>query len=168
MASTDPEQDVSVAYKILTTSEYEAIQPLISKAEGQSDHHISAPRWSGTALDLKDGFVHLSAPWQALATAKRFFGDVDSLVLLEIDLGQIAPGCLRWEVAAAVQRECIAASTLSATSSKDAVVAATFPHVYDGLDLAAVKQVIKVSRLAAGSDQHHAPTWDFVWPIATL
>lgn len=41
--------------------------------------------YSGTALDVEDGFIHLSTPEQVTATLKRFFVDASAVVILTIN-----------------------------------------------------------------------------------
>ncbi len=48
-------------------------------------------------IDRADGYVHLSAESQVLATADRHFVGQTGLVLVEIDASRLTPGTLRWE-----------------------------------------------------------------------
>lgn len=43
------------------------------------------PAYSGTPLDEKDGFIHLSTPEQVTATLQRFFPDIAAVVILTIN-----------------------------------------------------------------------------------
>ncbi|KAF8294797.1 hypothetical protein DL93DRAFT_2029182, partial [Clavulina sp. PMI_390] len=51
-----------------------------------------------SALDAKDGFIHLSTSIQVPATAGRFFGLEDILYLARIEYANVKPE-IRWEVA---------------------------------------------------------------------
>jgi uncharacterized protein (DUF952 family) len=69
--SFDKDQDMNKqVYKILTTSEWTD-----AKALGEIE----------TALDRKDGFIHLSTAKQLTGTLAFYFEDFDSLVLLQIN-----------------------------------------------------------------------------------
>lgn len=93
---TDP------VYKIMTETDFDA-----AMREG---------RYAGSADDLRDGFIHLSAGHQVAGTlATHFVGQAD-LVLLALNAGRLGGG-LKWE-----------------TSRGGAL----FPHLYAPLDLAAL------------------------------
>ncbi|SCL55163.1 Uncharacterized conserved protein, DUF952 family [Micromonospora chersina] len=72
-----------VIYKILATSEWEQAQ--------------EAGRFTGTAMDQQDGFIHLSAADQVVETARRVFAGVAGLTLLAVDEARLGDA-LRWEV----------------------------------------------------------------------
>ena len=110
--------NVPVLYKIMSRKEWESAQ-----AQGI---------YRGSGVDLKDGFIHLSAPHQVRATAQKHFTGLADLVLLAVkaeDLGQN----LKWE------------------ASRDGDL---FPHIYGPLQLSAVGEVISLP-LENGS--HHFP-----------
>ncbi len=69
-------------FKILRADEWAALQ-----AEGS---------FRGSPVDLRDGFVHLSAAHQAEETAARHFAGEDGLRLLALDEGRLGEA-LRWE-----------------------------------------------------------------------
>lgn len=49
-------------------------------------------------VDYKDGFVHLSTAEQVPGTLDRFFGDVESVTLLRLELDRVAAfKRIRWE-----------------------------------------------------------------------
>jgi uncharacterized protein (DUF952 family) len=76
-------------------------------------------RFNGSADDLRDGFIHLSALHQLSATlAKHFKGQTD-LVLVTLDTGALGDA-LRWERA------------------RDGD---PFPHLYAGLPVTAARAV---------------------------
>ena len=67
---------MSRIYKILSAAEWAA-----AKATG---------RFDGSAVDLKDGYIHFSTAAQAQETARRHFHGVEDLVVLTIDAGASA------------------------------------------------------------------------------
>ncbi len=71
----------------------------------------------GVTLD-EEGFIHCSTREQVEATANRFYGDLDQLVLLTID-PELVPSEIRWEPPAPGADE-------------------LFPHVYGPIPIAAV------------------------------
>jgi uncharacterized protein (DUF952 family) len=74
---------VSLLYKIMSKQEWETAQA----------HGI----YEGSEVDLKDGFIHLSAAHQVRATAQKHFANRTDLLLvsvLEKNLGKN----LKWEV----------------------------------------------------------------------
>jgi uncharacterized protein (DUF952 family) len=71
----------------------------------------------GVSLD-EEGFIHCSTREQLEATANRFYGDLDQLVLLTID-AELVPSEIRWEPPAPGAQE-------------------LFPHIYGVLPIAAV------------------------------
>ncbi|MCC6877982.1 MAG: DUF952 domain-containing protein [Sandaracinaceae bacterium] len=68
-------------YKILTRAQLDESRECLS--------------WS--AVDRRDGFVHLSDASQVRETARRHFAGQPDLVLIELDAERLAPGTLRWE-----------------------------------------------------------------------
>jgi uncharacterized protein (DUF952 family) len=73
----------------------------------------------GSAVDLRDGFIHFSTAQQVAETAARHFAGQRDLVLVRVDAAGLGDK-LKWETARA---------------------AALFPHLYGDLDLATVTQV---------------------------
>ncbi len=57
---------------------------------------LAAGRFEGSAVDLQDGYIHLSTSAQAGETARRYFHGLTDLVVLEIE-GDDLGGALRWE-----------------------------------------------------------------------
>lgn len=99
---------VSFLYKILTKLEWEAA--------------LAKGAYEGSDVDLKDGFIHLSAAHQVRATAQKHFSGKTELLLVfvrEEGLGQ----SLKWEVSRGGE---------------------LFPHIYGPLPLAAVIEVISL------------------------
>ncbi|MCB9544306.1 MAG: DUF952 domain-containing protein [Myxococcales bacterium] len=70
---------VEVVYKLLTVDEAAAVEGLA--------------RWAGSAVDRRDGFVHLSTAAQLPETARRHFGP-QRLLLLGFDAAALP---LVWE-----------------------------------------------------------------------
>lgn len=68
-------------------------------------------------VDVRDGFVHLSAAHQVQETAAKHFRGRTGLVLLEVDPARLPDGALRWEVSRGGE---------------------LFPHLYADLPRAAV------------------------------
>ena len=78
-------------------------------------------RMSTRGITLEqEGFIHCSTRAQVEATAKRFYGDLDQLVVLTVD-PHLVPSPIRWEPPAP------GVDTL-------------FPHIYGPLPIAAVAQ----------------------------
>ncbi|MFI4936672.1 MAG: DUF952 domain-containing protein [Caulobacterales bacterium] len=73
---------MSHLYKLLSRSEWAAAE--------------RAGRYAGSALDLKDGFIHLSTAAQAQETARRHFAGQGDLVLVQLDAERLG-AALRWE-----------------------------------------------------------------------
>ena len=69
-------------YKILRAPEWEAFD--------------NAGEFSGSPVDLADGFVHLSAPHQVAATAAKHFAGAEELRLIALDAAALG-GDLVWE-----------------------------------------------------------------------
>ncbi len=96
---TDP------VYKLLPAREWEQ-----ARARG---------RFEGSAVDVRDGYIHLSARDQVVETAARHFAEGTDLVLLSVDPVRLGEA-LRWEASRG---------------------GALFPHVYGPLPLDAVTAV---------------------------
>lgn len=86
-------------------------------------------RFKGSAVDLRDGYIHFSTAEQAAATAARHFDGMDGLVLVAVDADALGPA-LRWEPA------------------RDG---ALFPHLYGPLPLTSVLWVVPLPRGATGA-----------------
>jgi uncharacterized protein (DUF952 family) len=84
----------------------------------------------GAAVDLRDGFIHLSTAAQAAETAAKHFAGLEDLLLVSVDTGTLG-GRLKWEVSRG---------------------GALFPHLYGDLDLSAVTGV---EQLPLGPDGRH-------------
>lgn len=72
----------AVVYKILRASEWAAF--------------IAAGQFSGSADDLRDGFIHLSTEAQLPGALSRHFADEPDVVIVELDVAALGAH-LRWE-----------------------------------------------------------------------
>lgn len=90
----------------------------------------SAGAYSGSGIDLTDGFIHLSTDEQVVETARLHFAGQTDLLLVEID-GERLGETLRWE-----------------SSRGDDL----FPHVYGDIPM---DSVIQVDPLPLGEDGSH-------------
>ncbi len=71
---------MSLVYKILPRAEWQAA--------------LAAGRFEGSAIDLQDGYIHLSTGAQAQETAGKHFKGQDGLVMVSLRADQLA---LTWE-----------------------------------------------------------------------
>lgn len=92
----------SKAYKIFTAEQWARMQ--------------SAGIFSGSPVDIADGYIHLSALSQVQGTLDKHFAGQRGLVLGEVDLAQLGD-LVRWE---------------KSRGGED------FPHVYGGLSLGSI------------------------------
>jgi uncharacterized protein (DUF952 family) len=88
---------VSLIYKILPRAEWEAA--------------MAAGRFEGSAIDLRDGFIHFSAGDQWPETLRLHFAGQRDLVLVAVEADQLGDA-LKWEPSRGGAR---------------------FPHLYDVL-----------------------------------
>lgn len=86
--------------------------------------------FSGSGIDVSDGYIHFSTADQAVETATKHFVGQHDLVLVAIDAGRLGEA-LRWEPSRG---------------------GALFPHLYAPLELSAVKWV---KPLPLGADGRH-------------
>ena len=85
--------------------------------------------YRGSAVDIRDGFIHFSLPSQLAETARKHFLGQTGLFLIEVDADALGDA-LRWE------------------PSRDDEL---FPHLYGELDLGAVTNVLDMHTRADGS-----------------
>ncbi|MCX7313119.1 MAG: DUF952 domain-containing protein [Alphaproteobacteria bacterium] len=104
-------------YKICTASEWQ-------EAERSGVYR-------GSAVDLKDGFIHFSTAEQAAETAAKWFAGQRDLVLVAVDADSLGDA-LKWEPSRG---------------------GALFPHLYGPLP---VKAVERVDALPLDDDGRHA------------
>jgi uncharacterized protein (DUF952 family) len=86
--------------------------------------------YRGSVVDVQDGFIHFSTAEQAKETAAKWFAGQRDLLLVAVDADALGDK-LKWEPSRG---------------------GALFPHLYDALDLQAVRQVDSLTLDAAG---HH-------------
>eukprot|EP01118_Nematostelium_gracile_P008554 TRINITY_DN2833_c0_g1_i1.p1 TRINITY_DN2833_c0_g1~~TRINITY_DN2833_c0_g1_i1.p1 ORF type:complete len:125 (+),score=30.85 TRINITY_DN2833_c0_g1_i1:44-418(+) len=91
--------------------------------------------FKGSAVDLSDGFIHLSTAGQSKRTADLYYAQKDS-ILLEVDLDRVKPETVKWEFAKSRQQY--------------------FPHIYGELPLSAVTQSAELPWSEGG---HKFPEW---------
>jgi uncharacterized protein (DUF952 family) len=72
----------TIVYKILPRAEWEAA--------------VARGIYTGSADDLRDGFIHLSAASQLAGTARKFFKGQSDLLLVAFGCCDLGPD-LRWE-----------------------------------------------------------------------
>ena len=105
---------MSRIYKILPRNEWDAAQ--------------AGGRFTGSAVDRQDGYIHFSTAKQAQETARRHFHGQAGLVVLEIEADDLG-AALRWEPSRG---------------------GALFPHLYGVLDVAHVRAVTEAPLDADG------------------
>ena len=84
--------------------------------------------YSGAAVDRRDGFIHFSTAEQAAETARKWFAGQRDLALVAVDADALGDK-LKWEPSRG---------------------GALFPHLYGGLELAAVLRVEPLPLDASG------------------
>jgi uncharacterized protein (DUF952 family) len=107
---------VTTIYKICRAAEWRAAE--------------QAGVFRGSAVDLRDGFIHFSAADQVAETAARHFAGQTDLLLIHVDADALGDA-LRWEVSRG---------------------GALFPHLYGDLRMEAV---IRAEPLPLGPDGRH-------------
>lgn len=90
----------------------------------------AAGRFTGSPVDLADGYIHFSTAAQVHETARRHYAGQSDLLLVAVDTGVIGPK-LRWEPSRGGE---------------------LFPHLYEPLDLA---HVAWVRPMPLGADGVH-------------
>ena len=98
-------------------------------------------RYTGSADDLRDGFIHLSAAHQLKGTLAKHFAGQQGLFLLAVDVGKLGRD-LRWEKSRG---------------------GALFPHLYAPLPLGAVFWAAPIGLDAEG--QHMLPRQVHLSPL---
>ena len=89
-----------------------------------------AGRFTGSAVDRRDGFIHFSTAAQAAETAAKHFAGQSELLLVGVDATRLGDA-LRWEASRG---------------------GALFPHLYGALEFGAVT---RVEPLPLGPDGRH-------------
>ncbi len=106
---------LSMIYKILTDSQWQKFQ--------------AEKVFTGSPIDLQDGFIHFSGSDQALETANKHFAGQKNLMLLAVDPERFDK-TLKWEVSRG---------------------GAKFPHLYDELSLDAIESATQIETGPDGS-----------------
>jgi uncharacterized protein (DUF952 family) len=106
---------VAKVYKIATRADWDAA--------------LLKGRFGGAAIDLRDGYIHLSTAAQAQQTARLYFAGQSGLVLLKIDAAKLA---LKWEPSRGGD---------------------LFPHLYGPLDCAWVEAATPIDLSPDGTPQ---------------
>ena len=131
----------SVAFRLVIQSEWEAIQ-----RDGI---------YEGSAIDLRDGYLHMSPANEVRSTAERYFKDCKDLILLIIDLAALGTH-ISWDFVPS--RLVLVQASLrkyNFDSSLCLCSGAHFPHLYDiKLPLSAVSKALPVGNVDGS----------FMWP----
>jgi uncharacterized protein (DUF952 family) len=109
-----PIDDGEPIYKVCAAHEWEAA--------------VAAGSFRGSAVDLRDGFIHFSTGAQLAETLRRHFGGQRGLVLVEVDPRDLGAH-LRWEPSRGGD---------------------LFPHLYGDLPVSLARRVSPV--IAGGED----------------
>lgn len=78
--------------------------------------------YTGSGIDINDGFIHLSAKEQVLQTFAKYFSGRKELLLIEVDLDQLGDS-VKWEISRGGE---------------------LFPHIYGELPMDAVIATHKI------------------------
>jgi uncharacterized protein (DUF952 family) len=105
------------------------VYKIVSRLEW--DAAVSAGVFEGAAIDLQDGYIHLSTAAQAAETARRYFVGQEELVLVRLDVARLGPA-LKWEPSRGGD---------------------LFPHVYGPLDPKLAEAVTPIQLAADGTPQ---------------
>ena len=114
-----------MTFKIISTDDWAAFQ--------------SAGRYAGSAVDLADGYIHMSTAEQVAVTARKHYAGRDDLMLLTVDLDALGEA-LTWELSRGGD---------------------LFPHLYADLPLSAVtaSQAFAVGADGTFRFEGEAPSW---------
>lgn len=89
---------------------------------------LAAGRYAGSADDMRDGFIHLSAPEQLAGTLEKHYAGRSDLVAIAFLAEDLAPG-LKWEVSRG---------------------GALFPHYYGTLPMDRARRAVSITRAPDG------------------
>jgi len=98
-------------------------------ARADWDAALRTGAFAGAAIDLRDGYIHLSTAAQAQETARLHFAGQAGLVLLRLDAAALA-AALKWEPSRGGE---------------------LFPHLYGALDCKLVEAVTEIVLDADGT-----------------
>lgn len=73
----------------------EPIYKILPREEWQRAQRDGA--FTGSAVDVADGYIHFSTAAQVRETATRHFAGIDDLLLLSVDPARCPAGSLVWE-----------------------------------------------------------------------
>jgi uncharacterized protein (DUF952 family) len=99
---------------------------------------IVSGKFSGSSDDVRDGFIHLSAGPQLVATAKRYFSGIEDLCLIAFRADDLGDN-LKWETSRAGE---------------------VFPHYYGPLAASAALWVRPIPLEADGTPIVLAASWE--------
>jgi uncharacterized protein (DUF952 family) len=102
------------------------VYKLVDRAAWQAAE--AAGSFGGSAVDVRDGFIHFSSAAQVRETAQRHFAGQSDLLLVAVDAPALGPA-LRWEPSRGGD---------------------LFPHLYGPLPLGAVRSVTALALDASG------------------
>lgn len=105
-----------VIYKVLSRPQWEAA--------------VASGEFTGSAIDVADGYIHFSAARQVIETVRKHFAGQDDLLLLSVDAEQLG-SALKWEPSRGGD---------------------LFPHLYGSLPVWAVLSAVP---LPLGPDGNH-------------
>jgi len=114
--------------------EAKEIYKLVSQKEWSGAQE--AGEYSGSELDKKDGFIHLSTASQCKQTARLHYGGREDVLLVEVSTEKVRRS-LRWDPAPSRNNE-------------------LFPHIYGVIPMDAVT---RVAPLPLTADGHTFPSW---------
>ena len=107
-----------------------AMAPIVYKLVDRTEWQLAEVfgSFSGSAVDVRDGFIHFSAAAQVRETAARYFPGRADLLLVAVE-AQALGAALRWEPSRGGD---------------------LFPHLYAPLPLSAVRSVAALGLDASG------------------
>ncbi|KAJ3361843.1 hypothetical protein HDU91_003700 [Kappamyces sp. JEL0680] len=117
---------------------------IISESENVALENTLERHWKGSALDHRDGFIHLATLAQLCQVANRFYSQHEALVVLKINTARLADG-LRWEPPMSPDQSKQEQETKEARERGE-----LFPHYYGALDLDV--DVVQTIRWQRGPD----------------
>jgi uncharacterized protein (DUF952 family) len=103
------------------------VYKILSRAEWREA--LASGRFAGSPVDLKDGYIHLSAAAQAQETARLHFAGRGDLILLRLEARRMGDA-LKWEPSRG---------------------GALFPHLYGALDCSLVESADSIPIGADGT-----------------
>ncbi|KAI8916234.1 hypothetical protein EDD86DRAFT_180499, partial [Gorgonomyces haynaldii] len=95
--------------------------------------------WHGSAIDQRDGFIHLSTNKQAPIVISRYYGNHEKLVIVEFDPQQL--GNVKWEPPASPDKSKQAEELREFDKNQE-----LFPHFYGQLKTSWIVRKIVVER----------------------